>query len=115
MIVDYIGVFRDLQRALAIYGSASGGGIQEGDTPVKDKEALRQALEDAKRRSELGSQELQGEVLELDIQAALEQQFPQDRIEPVVKGARGADIIQAVRNERLQHLLEIEQTRLAVD
>ncbi len=47
MIVDYIGVFRDLQRALAIYGSASGGGIQEGDTPVKDKEALREALEQA--------------------------------------------------------------------
>ena len=48
-----------------------------------------------------GSQELQGEVLELDIQAALEQQFPLDRIEPVVKGARGADIVQRVRNERL--------------
>jgi type I restriction enzyme R subunit len=47
MIVDYIGVFRDLQRALAIYGSASGGGIQEGDTPVKDKEALLQELQAA--------------------------------------------------------------------
>jgi type I restriction enzyme R subunit len=47
MIVDYIGVFRDLQRALAIYGSASGGGIQEGDTPIQDKEALREALKQA--------------------------------------------------------------------
>ncbi len=27
LIVDYIGVFRDLQKALAIYGSASGGGV----------------------------------------------------------------------------------------
>ena len=44
LIVDYIGVFRDLQKALAIYGSASGGGIEEGDTPVKDKSALVEQL-----------------------------------------------------------------------
>lgn len=79
---------------------------EEQDLKLKEKEKqiadLRQALEDAKRRSELGSQELQGEVLELDIQAALERQFPADRIEPVVKGARGADIQQRVRNDRLE-------------
>ncbi|MCX6023673.1 MAG: DUF3387 domain-containing protein [Chloroflexi bacterium] len=40
LIVDYIGVFRDLQRALAIYGSAPGGGLSEGETPIKDKSAL---------------------------------------------------------------------------
>ncbi|WP_414620128.1 type I restriction enzyme endonuclease domain-containing protein [Calothrix sp. CCY 0018] len=44
LIVDYIGVFRDLQEALAIYGSASGGGVIEGDTPVKDKSALVEKL-----------------------------------------------------------------------
>ena len=44
LIVDYIGVFRNLQKALAIYGSASGGGIQEGDTPVKAKTALVEQL-----------------------------------------------------------------------
>ena len=44
LIVDYIGVFRDLQEALAIYGSASGGGVVEGDTPVKDKSALVEKL-----------------------------------------------------------------------
>lgn len=65
-------------------------------------ESLRKALEEAKRKSEQGSQELQGEVLELDIQAALERQFPQDHIEPVAKGARGADIVQRVRNDRLE-------------
>ena len=47
MIVDYIGVFRDLQRALAIYGSASGGGIGEGETPVETKLALVGQLEKA--------------------------------------------------------------------
>lgn len=47
LIVDYIGVFRNLQKALAIYGSAAGGGIQEGDTPVKAKTALVEQLRDA--------------------------------------------------------------------
>jgi type I restriction enzyme R subunit len=47
LIVDYIGVFRDLQKALAIYGSASGGGVEEGDTPVQSKEALVDELRDA--------------------------------------------------------------------
>lgn len=78
---------------------------EEQDLKLKEKEKqiadLRAALDDAKRRSELGSQELQGEVLEIDIQAALERQFPLDRIDPVLKGARGADIRQRVRNERL--------------
>lgn len=40
LIVDYVGVFRNLQQALAIYGSGSGGGIAEGDSPVQDKSAL---------------------------------------------------------------------------
>jgi len=47
LIVDYIGVFRDLQKALAIYGSASGGGVEAGDTPVQSKEALVEELRNA--------------------------------------------------------------------
>jgi hypothetical protein len=77
---------------------------EEQGLKLKEKEKqiadLRQALEDARRRSELGSQELQGEVLELDIESALERQFPQDRIEPVPKGIRGADILQRVIDSR---------------
>ena len=49
LIVDYGDVFKDLRKALAIYGSDAGGGIKEGDTPIKDKEAqieqLKQAIE----------------------------------------------------------------------
>ncbi|MBU1299977.1 MAG: type I restriction endonuclease subunit R [Bacteroidetes bacterium] len=52
LIVDYVGVFRNLQKALAIYGSASGGGIMPGDSPVQDKqklvEELREAIEQLK-------------------------------------------------------------------
>ncbi|MEE8575049.1 MAG: type I restriction endonuclease subunit R [Thermodesulfobacteriota bacterium] len=38
LIVDYAGVFRNLEKALAIYGAADGG-----DSPVEDKEALVEA------------------------------------------------------------------------
>ena len=44
LIVDYVGVFRDLQKALAIYGSAAGGGVKEGELPVQEKGELVVAL-----------------------------------------------------------------------
>jgi type I restriction enzyme R subunit len=47
LIVDYIGVFRDLQKALAIYGTGAGGRVREGERPVKDKGALVAQLRDA--------------------------------------------------------------------
>jgi type I restriction enzyme R subunit len=42
LVVDYVGVFRNLQKALAIYGS--GDGMNEGETPVKDKSVLVEQL-----------------------------------------------------------------------
>jgi type I restriction enzyme R subunit len=50
VIVDYVGVFNNLQKALAIY--AGSGGATKGDeggdeTPIKDKAALVKALENA--------------------------------------------------------------------
>jgi type I restriction enzyme R subunit len=47
LIVDYIGVFRNLQRALAIYGSASGGSVGPGEMPVQAKAALVRQLGEA--------------------------------------------------------------------
>ncbi|MFG1419980.1 type I restriction endonuclease subunit R [Xanthobacter sp. V0B-10] len=44
VIVDYVGVFNNLQKALAIYAGSTGGGADE--TPIKDKAALVEALED---------------------------------------------------------------------
>lgn len=54
------------------------------------------ANEDLKRKLEQGSQQLQGEVLELEIEELLRDSFPFDAIEPVKKGARGADVIHTV-------------------
>ncbi len=43
LIVDYVGVFRNLQKALAIYGAAQDG----GNTPIHDKSELVRQLREA--------------------------------------------------------------------
>ncbi len=47
VIVDYVGVFQNLQKALAVYAGAGAGGAGpgEGATPISDKKALIEALE----------------------------------------------------------------------
>lgn len=42
LIVDYVGVFRNLQKALAIYGGANGS--EDGKTPIKHKAELVEYL-----------------------------------------------------------------------
>jgi hypothetical protein len=53
-------------------------------------------IEELKRKVEQGSQQLQGEVLELELEDSLREFFPEDTIEPVPKGKRGADVVQKV-------------------
>lgn len=58
--------------------------------------AMQKQIEDLKRRAEQGSQQLQGEVLELELESLLGGRFPHDRIEPVPKGEHGGDILHRV-------------------
>ena len=76
---------------------------QEQEHARLDKAELQKKLDDAaeqlataKRKMEQGSQQLQGEVLELAIEDGLKRAFPLDAIDEVKKGARGGDIIQRV-------------------
>ncbi|MBI5641938.1 MAG: DUF2130 domain-containing protein [Deltaproteobacteria bacterium] len=64
----------------------------------KDKKMndMLKTIEELKRKAEQGSQQTQGEILELDLEALLKARFPADVIEPVPKGMRGADILQKV-------------------
>jgi hypothetical protein len=57
---------------------------------------MNEQLVEAQRKGSQGSQQLQGEVLELTLQGDLEAAFPLDVIEEVRKGARGGDVIQRV-------------------
>ncbi len=58
---------------------------------------LKKSLEDARLKASQSSQQLQGEVQELDMEEYLHTAFPHDEINPVGKGVRGADISQVVR------------------
>ncbi len=57
----------------------------------------QKANEDLRRKLDQGSQQLQGEVLELELEHMLESAFFHDQIDEVKKGQRGADVIQTVR------------------
>jgi hypothetical protein len=58
--------------------------------------AMQRQIEDLKRRAEQGSQQLQGEVQELELEALLTAKFPRDTIQPVPKGEFGGDVLQRV-------------------
>lgn len=66
----------------------------------KDKK-LQDALvvnEELRRKLQQGSQQTQGEVLELELEDLLRTTFPFDDIEPVPKGVNGADLIHRVHH-----------------
>ena len=59
-------------------------------------ESMARTIEELKRKAEQGSQQSQGEVLELELEELLRGRFPTDIIEPVGKGELGADVVQQV-------------------
>lgn len=69
---------------------------------VSEKEqtitSMQKQIEELKRRAEQGSQQLQGEVQELELETLLRSKFPHDNIEPVPKGEFGGDALQRVTN-----------------
>jgi len=78
--------------------------IEEHELKDKEKDkkladALKQ-VEELKAKMERGSQQTQGEVLELEIEEILRREFPTDIIEEVKKGQRGADVLQRVIDKR---------------
>jgi hypothetical protein len=58
--------------------------------------SMQKQIEDLKRKAEQGSQQLQGEVQELELEALLSAKFPRDTIQPVPKGEHGGDVLQIV-------------------
>lgn len=67
--------------------------MAEKDKQIAD---MLKQIEDLKRKGEQGSQQIQGEVQELDLEAMLRAAFPRDTIEPVPTGVHGGDVIQRV-------------------
>ncbi|KKQ52573.1 MAG: hypothetical protein US72_C0006G0014 [Microgenomates group bacterium GW2011_GWC1_38_12] len=65
----------------------------------KKNDDMQRALEEAKAKGTQKSQQLQGEVLELDLEEKLKNAFVYDEITPIGKGVQGADILQNVKNQ----------------
>ena len=58
--------------------------------------SMQRQIEELKRKAEQGSQQLQGEVQELELEEMLSSKFPRDTILPVPKGEFGGDVLHRV-------------------
>jgi hypothetical protein len=61
---------------------------------------MRRQIEELKRKADQGSQQLQGEAGEEELETMLRGAFPCDEIAPVAQGIRGADLHQIVFDSR---------------
>lgn len=92
---------KKVQESLAAVREKAKLDAEEGlKLKVAEKEeqiaGMQRQIEELKRKAEQGSQQLQGEVQELQLESVLQSAFPQDSIEPVPKGEHGGDIIHRV-------------------
>jgi len=69
--------------------------LKDAEKDKKLQDALR-VNDELRRKLQQGSQQTQGEVLELELEQLIAASFPADQIEPVPKGINGADIVQRV-------------------
>jgi hypothetical protein len=65
--------------------------------------SMQRQIEDLRRKAEQGSQQLQGEAQELELEVSLRTKFPRDIIEPVPKGEFGGDVLHRVIGPSGQH------------
>jgi len=86
----------DIERSQIKKKSSEEFSFKEAELKKKISDAQK-ANEELTRKLEQGSQQLQGEVLELELESLLGLSYPFDDIQPVKKGIRGADVIQHVK------------------
>jgi hypothetical protein len=81
--------------------------------------AMGRQIDELKRKAEQGSQQLQGEVQELDLESMLCAQFPLDGVDPVPKGEHGGDVLHRVIGHNGQHcgtiLWEAKRTKTWIE
>lgn len=92
---------KQVQASLAAVREKAKAEAEDGlKLKVAEKEeqisGMQRQIEELRRRAEQGSQQLQGEVLELELESLLAARFPSDVFEPVAKGEFGGDVLQRV-------------------
>ena len=65
-------------------------------------EAQKKLADEMRRRAEIGSQQLKGEVQELALEQMLRLAFPFDEVTEVGKGIKGADCVLTIKNKQGQ-------------
>jgi hypothetical protein len=72
----------------------------KGQVSQKDAQiaTMNRTIEELKRKADQGSQQTQGEALEMELEELLRASFPLDLIEPVGKGEFGGDVVQHVNS-----------------
>jgi hypothetical protein len=90
-----------VQESLAAVREKARLDAEEGlKTRLSEKEhqiaGMQRQIEDLLRKAEQGSQQTQGEALELELESSLRSRFPRDLIEPVPKGECGGDVLHRV-------------------
>jgi hypothetical protein len=89
-------VEKRVQETLAVTREQAKKEAEEGlKLKVLEKEqtiaSMQKQIEELKRKAEQGSQQLQGEVQELELESLLTAKFPRDTIQPVPKGEHGGE------------------------
>jgi hypothetical protein len=86
--------------------------VAEKETQIA---GMQRQIEELRRKAEQGSQQLQGEALELELESLLRSRFPRDLIEAVPKGEFGGDLLHRVLGPSGQAcgtiLWELKQTK----
>ena len=84
----------------AVRLKAKGEAEEELKLKISEREetiaGMQRQIEVLKQKAEQGSQQLQGEVQEMELEALLAAKFPTDLVEPVPKGEFGGDILHKV-------------------
>lgn len=97
----------DTERTLArerkkIWDEASSKAVEEHQFKDREKDQqlteMRKQIEELKRKAEQGSQQAQGEALELELEELLRLTFRSDNVDPVSKGVKGGDVIHRVNS-----------------
>jgi hypothetical protein len=67
--------------------------VAEKETQIA---GMQRQIEELRRKAEQGSQQLQGEALEIELESQLRARFARDQIDPVPKGEFGGDVLHRV-------------------
>ena len=67
---------------------------------INQNKMLKEQIDVLKQKAEQGSEQAQGETLEIELEESLKKTFPEDNIMPVPKGIKGGDVLHEVCDSR---------------